>query len=43
LVTYWVGQCVGLVDTVKSSRAVVQEFMEEFAEAIGQMQAMAEG
>jgi hypothetical protein len=24
LVTYWVGQCVGLVDSVKSSRAVVQ-------------------
>jgi NAD(P)H-dependent flavin oxidoreductase YrpB (nitropropane dioxygenase family) len=37
LVTYWVGQCVGLVDSVKSSRAVVQEFMEEFAEAITDM------
>jgi NAD(P)H-dependent flavin oxidoreductase YrpB (nitropropane dioxygenase family) len=37
LVTYWVGQCVGLVDRVKSSRTVVQEFMEEFAEAISEM------
>jgi len=43
LVTYWVGQCVGLVDSVKSSRAVVQEFMEEFAEATAEMQALAEG
>ena len=42
LVTYWVGQCVGLVDSVKSTRAVVQDFMEEFAEAIGEMQAFAE-
>jgi len=40
LVTYWVGQCVGLVDTVKSTRAVVTEFMEEFAEAIDEMQAL---
>jgi len=38
LVTYWVGQCVGLIDSVKSVRAVVQEFMEEFAEAISEMQ-----
>src|SRR5712692_4181886 len=43
LVTYWVGQCVGLVDSVKSSRAVVQEFMEEFAEAISEMQSAVEG
>jgi NAD(P)H-dependent flavin oxidoreductase YrpB (nitropropane dioxygenase family) len=42
LVTYWVGQCVGLVDSVKSTRAVVQEFMEEFAEAISEMQLFAE-
>jgi NAD(P)H-dependent flavin oxidoreductase YrpB (nitropropane dioxygenase family) len=40
LVTYWVGQCVGLVDSVKSSRTVVTEFMEEFAEAIDEMQAL---
>jgi NAD(P)H-dependent flavin oxidoreductase YrpB (nitropropane dioxygenase family) len=38
LVTYFVGQGVGLVDSVKSSRTVVQEFMEEFAEALGEMQ-----
>ena len=42
LVTYWVGQCVGLVDSVKSTRAVVQEFMEEFAEAISEMQSAIE-
>jgi NAD(P)H-dependent flavin oxidoreductase YrpB (nitropropane dioxygenase family) len=40
LVTYWVGQCVGLVDSVKSSRTVVTEFMEEFAEAIDEMHAL---
>jgi hypothetical protein len=37
-VTYFVGQGVGLVDSVKSSRAVVREFMEEFAEALADMQ-----
>ena len=42
LVTYWVGQCVGLVDSVKSTRAVVQEFMEEFAEAVSEMQSAIE-
>ncbi len=43
LVTYFVGQGVGLVDSVKSCRTVVKEFMEEFAEALADMQAMAEG
>jgi NAD(P)H-dependent flavin oxidoreductase YrpB (nitropropane dioxygenase family) len=43
LVTYFVGQGVGLIDSVKSCRTVVKEFMEEFAEAIADMQAMAEG
>lgn len=43
LVTYFVGQGVGLVDSVKSSRTVVQEFMEEFAEALGEMQTWLEG
>lgn len=38
LVTYFVGQGVGLVESVKSSRTVVQEFMEEFAEALSDMQ-----
>lgn len=41
--TYFVGQGVGMVDSVKSSRAVVAEFMEEFAEAVGDMQEMIEG
>ncbi len=42
LVTYFVGQGVGLVDSVKSSRTVVKEFMEEFAEALGDMQTWTE-
>jgi NAD(P)H-dependent flavin oxidoreductase YrpB (nitropropane dioxygenase family) len=42
LVTYFVGQGVGLVDSIKSSRVVVQEFMQEFAEALDEMQALAE-
>ena len=37
LVTYYVGQGVGLLDQVKTSRAVVLEFMEEFAEAAAAM------
>jgi NAD(P)H-dependent flavin oxidoreductase YrpB (nitropropane dioxygenase family) len=40
LVTYWVGQCVGLADSVKSTRTVVTEFMQEFAEAIEEMNAL---
>ena len=38
LVSYFVGQGVGLVDSVKSSRTVVREFMEEFAEALTDIQ-----
>ncbi|MBV8770730.1 MAG: nitronate monooxygenase [Deltaproteobacteria bacterium] len=41
LVTYWVGQCVGLTDTTKSTRTVVQEFMEDFAAAVEDMSAWA--
>lgn len=37
LATYWVGQGVGLLDQVKSCRVVVQEFMEEFAEAAAEL------
>jgi NAD(P)H-dependent flavin oxidoreductase YrpB (nitropropane dioxygenase family) len=37
LVTYFVGQGVGLVDSVKSCRTVVKEFMEEFAEAVADL------
>ena len=40
LVNYFVGQGVGLVDSVKSTREVVKEFMEEFAEALADMQAL---
>jgi NAD(P)H-dependent flavin oxidoreductase YrpB (nitropropane dioxygenase family) len=40
LVTYFVGQGVGLVDSIKSSRTVVQEFMQEFAEALDDMQGL---
>jgi len=42
LVTYFVGQGVGLVDSVKSTRTVVKEFMEEFVEAISDLQALTE-
>jgi NAD(P)H-dependent flavin oxidoreductase YrpB (nitropropane dioxygenase family) len=42
LVTYFVGQGVGLVDSVKSCRTVVQEFMEEFAEAVADLNAAVE-
>ena len=34
LVSYFVGQGVGLIDSVKSAGAVVQEFKEDFAEAV---------
>lgn len=37
LVTYYVGQGVGLLDQVKTCRAVVMEFMEEFVEAAAEM------
>jgi hypothetical protein len=42
-VTYWVGQCVGLTDSVKSTRAVVTEFMEDYAEAVGELNSLTEG
>jgi NAD(P)H-dependent flavin oxidoreductase YrpB (nitropropane dioxygenase family) len=42
LVTYYVGQGVGLLDQVKTSRAVVREFMEEFAEAAAEMRQLTE-
>lgn len=40
LVTYFVGQGVGMVESIKSCRTVVREFMEEFAEALSDMQAL---
>jgi NAD(P)H-dependent flavin oxidoreductase YrpB (nitropropane dioxygenase family) len=40
LVSYFVGQGVGLIDSVRSAGAVVQEFKEEFAEAVEHMNAL---
>lgn len=40
LVSYFVGQGVGLIDSVKSAGAVVQEFKEDFADAIEHMNAL---
>ena len=37
LVTYFVGQGVGLIDGVKSATRVVQDFKEDFAEAMSTM------
>src|SRR3954464_79140 len=38
LVSYWVGQGVGLVDSVKACAQVVQDFMREYAEAVERLQ-----
>jgi NAD(P)H-dependent flavin oxidoreductase YrpB (nitropropane dioxygenase family) len=43
LVSYFVGQGVGLVDDIPSARQVVTSFMTEFAEALEDMQALAGG
>jgi NAD(P)H-dependent flavin oxidoreductase YrpB (nitropropane dioxygenase family) len=40
LVSYFVGQGVGLIDSVKSATSVVQEFKEEFALAVEHMNAL---
>ena len=40
LVSYFVGQGVGLVEGVRPAKAVVQTFREEFADAIGNLLAM---
>ena len=42
IVSEGVGQGIGLVDSVRSCREVVQEFMEDFAEALERMRALAE-
>lgn len=42
LVSYWVGQGVGLIDSVRSASAVVREFKQEFAEAIERLTATIE-
>ena len=43
LVTYFVGQGVGLVERVRSARSVVQDFREEFAEAVGDIETFVAG
>ncbi len=40
LVSYFVGQGVGLVDQVRSARGVVQDFREEFIEAVSELNGM---
>ena len=40
LVSYFVGQGVGLVDSVKSAGSVVQEFKEDFIDAVEHMNAL---
>jgi NAD(P)H-dependent flavin oxidoreductase YrpB (nitropropane dioxygenase family) len=40
LVSYFVGQGVGLIDSVKSAGTVVQEFKQDFAEAVERMNAL---
>jgi NAD(P)H-dependent flavin oxidoreductase YrpB (nitropropane dioxygenase family) len=40
LVSYFVGQGVGLIDSVKSAASVVQEFKQDFAEAVEHMNAL---
>ena len=42
LVSYFVGQGVGLIDSVKSAGAVVQEFKEDFIEAVEHINALVE-
>ncbi|HEY0423089.1 MAG TPA: nitronate monooxygenase family protein [Rhodopila sp.] len=42
LVSYFVGQGVGLVDTIPTCRQVVAAFMTEFAEALDDMQRLSE-
>jgi NAD(P)H-dependent flavin oxidoreductase YrpB (nitropropane dioxygenase family) len=40
LVSYFVGQGVGLIDTVKSATSVVQEFKVEFLEAVEELEGL---
>ncbi len=42
LATFFVGQGVGLMDTVQSTRTVVREFMEDYLEAVERMSATLE-
>ena len=40
LVSYWVGQGVGLVDRVRSAEEVVADFMSDYAEAVERLQTL---
>jgi NAD(P)H-dependent flavin oxidoreductase YrpB (nitropropane dioxygenase family) len=40
LVTYFVGQGVGLIDSIRSAGQVVQSFKEEFVEAVERLDAL---
>jgi hypothetical protein len=42
MVTYFVGQGVGLVDSVRGAGQVVQDFKEEYLEAVERMTALLE-
>jgi hypothetical protein len=42
LVTYFVGQGVGLIDSVKSARQVVEEFKLDFADAVEELQTLSQ-
>ena len=42
MVTYFVGQGVGLIDCVRSAGQVVQDFKEEFLEAVEHMNGLLE-
>ncbi|MET0294056.1 MAG: nitronate monooxygenase [Phenylobacterium sp.] len=42
LVSYFVGQGVGLIDQVSTAKSVVEDFRTEFAEALGEMMELAE-
>jgi NAD(P)H-dependent flavin oxidoreductase YrpB (nitropropane dioxygenase family) len=43
MVTYFVGQGVGLIDSVRSAGQVVQEFKEEFIEAVERLDGLVAG
>jgi hypothetical protein len=40
LANYFVGQCVGQMNTVKPARQVVYDMIEEFAEALDRLNAI---
>ncbi len=40
LLSYWVGQGVGLVDKVRSAEQVVADFMTDYAAAVDRLQSL---